>query len=61
MTEMFDRVEVVVATQAEILGQVKQDIQVALRLLDFGHTEPAKDVLRFARAELVELLGRDEE
>ena len=34
------------------IAQAKVDIDVALRLIELGHLEPAQEVLRFAIAEL---------
>jgi hypothetical protein len=34
------------------VAQAKVDIDVALRLIELGHLEPAREVLRFAIAEL---------
>jgi hypothetical protein len=43
-------------TPAQI-AQTIADIGVALRLIDSGHLEPAKEVLRFASAELDDALA----
>ena len=34
------------------IAQAKVDIDIALRLIELGHLEPAQEVLRFANAEL---------
>jgi hypothetical protein len=39
------------------IAQAIADITVALRLIDIGHLEPAKEVLRFANAELDDALS----
>jgi hypothetical protein len=39
------------------IAQAKVDIDVALRLIELGHLEPAKEVLRFASAELNDALS----
>jgi hypothetical protein len=39
------------------IAQAKFDIDVALRLIELGHLEPAKEVLRFASAELNDALS----
>ena len=39
------------------IAQAKVDIDVALRLIELGHLEPAQEVLRFAIAELNDALS----
>ncbi len=39
------------------IAQAKVDIDVALRLIELGHLEPAQEVLRFASAELNDALS----
>ena len=39
------------------IAQAKLDIDVALRLIELGHLEPAQEVLRFASAELNDALS----
>ena len=39
------------------IAQAKIDIEVALRLIELGHLEPAQEVLRFAIAELNDALS----
>ena len=39
------------------IAQAKVDIDVALRLIELGHLEPAQELLRFASAELDDALS----
>ena len=39
------------------IAQAKVDIDVALRLIELGHLEPAQEALRFATAELNDALS----
>jgi hypothetical protein len=39
------------------IAQAKVDIDIALRLIELGHLEPAQEVLRFAIAELNDALS----
>jgi hypothetical protein len=39
------------------IAQAKTDLDVALRLIEVGHLEPARELLRFASAELDDALS----
>ena len=43
--------------KSDQIAQAKVDIDVALRLIELGHLEPAQEVLRFAIAELNDALS----
>ena len=43
--------------KSDQIAQAKVDIEVALRLIELGHLEPAQEVLRFAIAELNDALS----
>jgi hypothetical protein len=46
-----------IATTPDQIAQVITDIAVALRLIEHGDLEPAKEVLRFSIAELDDALA----
>jgi hypothetical protein len=43
--------------KSDQIAQAKVDIDVALRLIELGHLEPAQELLRFASAELDDALS----